>query len=319
VVAWALHSLSGQVESVAVIPGGLEDELWLIVKRKIKGITRRYIEQMQPRNWGGDDRDVFFVDCGLTWDGGDAVDITDVSQSDPAIVTVSLWPTDGNGNELADGDQVKIVSVAGMTELNDNIYTIDDCDVPAKTFSLNNSDNTDDIDSTGYTQYISGGTVQRFENTFSGFEHLEDLGIAVLGDGIALGTWVAPADSFTITDWVNKLCAGLCYTSILETMPVVIQSQEGSTAAGQKRIDSVAINFYKSLGTEYGIRTLSNEYGFQFGLDNVFTETSLFTGWKHLRFTRGYAEDDASIYIQQRDPLPLTIRAIIPAVTVNER
>ena len=161
--------------------------------------------------------------------------------------------------------------------------------------------------------------VSDFENTFSGFEHLGSCGITILGDGEALGLWALSSGGVTLTNWVNKLSAGLPYVSILETMPVIIQSEQGSTAASQKRINSVAINFYKSLGTEYGIRTISLSTGMQFGLDEVFTETSLFTGWKDLRFARSYAEDDASIYIQQRDPLPLTIRAIIPSVMVTER
>jgi len=66
VVAWAKQPIDGDVESVAVIPGADEDEVWISVERKINEATVRYVEQMQPRNFGTDIEDAFFVDCGLT-------------------------------------------------------------------------------------------------------------------------------------------------------------------------------------------------------------------------------------------------------------
>jgi len=55
-------------ESVAVIHGDPEDEVWVIVKRVINGSTVRYIEQFQPRDFGSDAEDAFYVDCGVTYD-----------------------------------------------------------------------------------------------------------------------------------------------------------------------------------------------------------------------------------------------------------
>ena len=305
VIGWAEHVTDGDVESIAVIPGQTEDEVWMIVERTIDSNSVRYVEKMKPRDWGSDDNDTFFVDSGLTWAGGDAVVITAVSKADPAVVTVSIWPTDGDGTDLADDDQVKIVSVAGMTELNGNVYTVDDADSSALTFSLNNSANTVNIDSTSYTTYTSGGTAQRFENSFSGFDHLEGETIAILGDGAVQISQTVSSGAFTISNWVNKLHAGMPYTSILETMPIVF---EGAIAS-RKTVSAVSINFYESLGTEYGVEG---------DVDDCFSETSLVTGWKPLRFQHGFT-NDATIYIQQDKPLPLTIRAIIPTVTVTER
>lgn len=309
VVAWSIHNFDGDVESAAVIPGTDEDDLWLIIEREVDSNEVRYVERMQPRDWGSDDNDTFFVDSGLTWDGGDTVVISGVTRADPAVVTVTKWPEDGDGTDLADDDQVKIVSVVGMTELNGNVYTVDDADSSALTFSLNNSANTADIDSTGYTAYTSGGTAQRVENSFSGFDHLEGETVSILGDGTLQTSKVISVGAFTTSSWVNKLHAGLPFTSILETMPIVITGQEGSSAASRKKVDNVSINFYESLGTEYGIEG---------DVHDCFSETSLVTGWKHLRFQHGYT-DEATIYIQQDKPLPLTIRAIIPSVTITER
>jgi hypothetical protein len=47
VIAWALHITDGAVESIATIPNGEREEVWLIVRRTINGATVRYIEIME--------------------------------------------------------------------------------------------------------------------------------------------------------------------------------------------------------------------------------------------------------------------------------
>lgn len=125
VVAWAKHPLGGtdaDAESVAVIPGTAEDEVWISVARTVDSDTVRYIEQVQPRV-SVDMEDLFFVDSGLTFDGGDAITITDITQADPGVVT--LDNTDSEGNQfLQDGDQIYIADGGGMEELDGNYYTV---------------------------------------------------------------------------------------------------------------------------------------------------------------------------------------------------
>jgi len=44
--AWALHDVGGAVESVACIPTLQGDQVWMIVRRVVGGVTKRYIERM---------------------------------------------------------------------------------------------------------------------------------------------------------------------------------------------------------------------------------------------------------------------------------
>lgn len=73
VVAWAAHPLGGDgiAESVIVTPGTTEDVVTLIVRRTINGSTARFIEEMQPRDWGTDNSDAYFPDAGVIDTGGD--------------------------------------------------------------------------------------------------------------------------------------------------------------------------------------------------------------------------------------------------------
>jgi hypothetical protein len=74
-VAWRDTDNSNNMgaNSVCVIPGTTEDEVWVTITRAINDNLVRYVERMKPRNWGTDQEDCFFVDSGLTYDG-DATD-----------------------------------------------------------------------------------------------------------------------------------------------------------------------------------------------------------------------------------------------------
>lgn len=99
VVAWSAHPLGGNgiAESVIVIPSTTEDEIWISVKRTINTLTVRYIEQMQPRDWGSDDEDIFFVDSGLTYSGDATSTLTGLGHLVGKTVSVL-----GNGAKFAD-------------------------------------------------------------------------------------------------------------------------------------------------------------------------------------------------------------------------
>lgn len=53
----------GSVESIAVIPGNEEDEVWLSVSRPLGGTTGAFIEQMQPVAFGNQEDAIFADSC----------------------------------------------------------------------------------------------------------------------------------------------------------------------------------------------------------------------------------------------------------------
>lgn len=79
VIGWHRHPIDGDVEAVCVIPGDLQDDLWIITNRTIGASTVRYIEYMKPMRWGTDVKDAFFVDCGLTYSGAATTSIAGLS------------------------------------------------------------------------------------------------------------------------------------------------------------------------------------------------------------------------------------------------
>ena len=89
VMGWHRHITDGIVESVAVIPGDPDDELWAIVQRTINGQTRRFVECLDPVQ--DDDaavEDGFFVDSGLTYRGDPATIISGLDHLEGETVAV---------------------------------------------------------------------------------------------------------------------------------------------------------------------------------------------------------------------------------------
>ena len=320
VTAWARQITDGTIESIATLPGSNEDEVWWSVARTIDSNTVRYIEVLQPHDWGPDQNDCWFVDSGLSFDGGPAVPISNVNQTNPALVTVVSWPTDGDGIPLANGDQVTFASVGGMTELNGNVYTIDDANSTDLTFTLNDSDDINDVNAIDFTAYTSGGTVQRVENTFAGIGHLAGKKLAIWADGAVLPDYqytidevVSDAGTIVTHDWYNTLIAGLPYTSTLETMPLIVPGDNGPALHNQKRVTKIWCDFYESIGATAG----ASEATLQ-DVDRGTTSTTLYTEWKEISDVAVGWFRKPTVWIRQEDPAPMTVRQIEATLRVGQ-
>ena len=140
VLGWTRHIFDGDVESLAIIPGTYEDEVWIEVERTINSSTVRYIEQMQSFDWGTEQEDCFFVDSGLTFDSGPAVAVTNITQAVPGVVTAAT-------HGFSDGDNVRFYDVNGMTYVNGRVYTVSN--PTTDTFELRDKLDEVDIDTRG--------------------------------------------------------------------------------------------------------------------------------------------------------------------------
>lgn len=74
-VGWSRIITDGLFESVAVITGDTEDEVWVVVNRTIGGVTKRYMERFEPRNFGEILEDSKYLDSHLSLDLSESTDI----------------------------------------------------------------------------------------------------------------------------------------------------------------------------------------------------------------------------------------------------
>jgi hypothetical protein len=364
---WFPVVTDGLFEDVAVIPGVAEDEVWVIVNRTINGSTKRYVEYFKPRDWGSDQKDCFFVDSGLTFDGAAAVTITGISKADPAVVTAA--------STFTDGQQIRMRYAGGMKEVHNKVYTVSN--PTTANFELRDKLDAVDIDSTEFTTFaasISGdtiygskdiinvstadiarilvgapitgtgiptgttitkieddwftmsekatftdtavtitiaGTVEVVDNAFSGLDHLEGKTVSVLGDGTVHPDVVVSSGAVTLTDYYNKVHIGLPYVSKLKPMKLEVPLQGGTARTKTKRIHSIVFSFFNSLGCKFGIDEGTETISFRKTTDVAGEAVPLFTGEKVETFSAGY-ELNGDIYVEQDQPLPLTVRSITP-------
>ena len=85
--AWHQHDTDGTFESCAVVAEGNEDRLYVVVRRTINGVSKRYVERMASRQFV-DQADAFFVDCGLTYDSTPAATISGLSHLEGKTVSI---------------------------------------------------------------------------------------------------------------------------------------------------------------------------------------------------------------------------------------
>lgn len=82
-----------------------------------------------------------------------AQSITGITQANPAVVTYS------GADNYANGDEVILSGIVGMTELNGRRFIVANVDTGANTFELTTTGGAN-VNSTGYTAYSSGGSVE---------------------------------------------------------------------------------------------------------------------------------------------------------------
>ena len=96
VVGWARYIAGGTfgsgdavVESVGVIPGSGQDELWVACKRTVNGTTRRYIEYYAaPFETGDDEKLACYSDSALLYNGAAATTFTGLDHLEGESVSI---------------------------------------------------------------------------------------------------------------------------------------------------------------------------------------------------------------------------------------
>jgi hypothetical protein len=307
VVGWYRYVFDGDCESVAVIPGGDEDQVWVVVKRTVDGVVTRYVEQFGPIEYT-DQADGYFVDSGVTYQGDGPFIVTNISRADPAVATAT-------NHTFADGDQVRFASVGGMTEVNNNVYSVST--VAGSTFELRDATDTVDVNSVNFTAYTTGGSVSQVENTFATLTHLEGETVTTSGDGGFAGTYTVTSGTITLSDHYNTVHSGLAYTARLQPMGLEFASTGGVLQGLIKAIRATNIRFDRSLSCSVG-PTWSDydSYSFKHFDDPLEAAPPLFTGDKRILFD-GPFDRESAICIQDAFPVPLTVVSIVAEYEVG--
>ncbi len=311
VFGWARHTTQGDFKSVAAIREGDDDFSYFLVERTVNGSTMKYVERMQTRDFT-DIQDSFFVDSGLTLDN--PVDISGFTNANPVVITTAT------AHGLTNGDTVDISGIkvsdssttrgwAYDTDLEGSGYTV--ANVTNTTFELQN--NGSNVDGTAFNTYHSGGKVREAVTSISGLWHLEGQAVVALGNGYVERNLTVSNGGITLQNKASRVHIGLPYTSEMQTLRIDNGNVLDTIQGRNKKISRLSIRFEQSLGGWYG-PDLDHMREIKYGLPAQYGQTpDWITGDKDLTMSPSWNKD-GQIVIQQRDPLPMTLLALIPEV-----
>ena len=311
VFGWARHTTQGDFKSVAAIREGDDDFSYFLVERTVNGSTMKYVERMQTRDFT-DIQDSFFVDSGLTLDN--PVDISGFTNANPVVITTAT------AHGLTNGDTVDISGIkvsdssttrgwAYDTDLEGSGYTV--ANVTNTTFELQN--NGSNVDGTAFNTYHSGGKMREAVTSISGLWHLEGQAVVALGNGYVERNLTVSNGGITLQNKASRVHIGLPYTSEMQTLRIDNGNVLDTIQGRNKKISRLSIRFEQSLGGWYG-PDLDHMREIKYGLPAQYGQTpDWITGDKDLTMSPSWNKD-GQIVIQQRDPLPMTLLALIPEV-----
>lgn len=153
----------------------------------------------------------------------------------------------------------------------------------------------------------------------SGFTHLVGETVAVLGDAAVQPNQVVNSSGeVTLQLSATAYRIGLPYTSTLRTLPVVTETNRGTSVGNRKRIHSATIKLLESMGFQFGV-SLSDltEEVFRVASDKLGSALELYTGERSFQIGDEYS-NESQIYIVQNRPYPLSILNLAIDYETNE-
>ena len=161
----------------------------------------------------------------------------------------------------------------------------------------------------------SGSAVSGFSTLY----HLEGDTVSILANGASHPDKTVSSGAISLDFSVTSAAVGYGYTSAMKTLRIESGSSDGTSQGKPKRIHGITVRLFETVGVEVG-----NESG---EIDRIFFRDSsmamdeavpLFTGDKDIEFPGGFDDDDR-IYLQQTQPLPLTILALYPRMNTFDK
>ncbi len=316
-VGWHWHDTDGFVESIACIPEGAEDALYMVVRRAINGVQRRFVERMASRQLSTIEN-AFFVDCGLTYDGRNADSTKTLTLSAgasweyPEIVTLTAT---GHAPFTA-GSVGQSYSLKRLIKGDDGDLVADVVRVEVTAFSNTAvvSARLSIICPESLRGYAASDWARQAQ-AISGLDHLEGKTVSILADGNVHPQMVVHAGAVQLQSPAGVVHVGLPYTSDMETLDLELQNANETLLDKKLAITGVTILVEESRGILAG-PDKNHLYESKPERDSYELPIDLLTGQVEIPISNNWAKK-GRVFIRQEDPLPLTVLAVIPEVTIG--
>lgn len=298
VLGYGRKFTDGVIESVCTIPYNEKDQFWMIVRRTINGVTKRYVEVMELNADITTNRQTDAGVAGLI----SPINVLAISWL-AGVVTVQTATPHG----LAVNGFARISGTTPAGYQGDKLVT----GVPAAdkiTYNLETDPGVDTV----------LGTLTPLAKVWSGFGHLEAKTLDVLADGVVFPPVVVAGGLVTLPRAVASIEAGLPFRGILECLPVELQLPEGTAQGRPISLSELFVRFYNTVGARVAVGDDKGEtLPFRkFGAGVLDAPVAPYTGDKQVTVVGWKRGQTVKIYRDQ--PLPQCVLAVIKRVTVGD-
>lgn len=325
--AWHEHSTGGDDDkyiSVAAIPEGNVDVVYMVVERLVNGTTKNYVEAMTPRKSGDEPgydqrRDALFLDSYLTYDGTNVDEVTVLTLTHAGMPTwlagdtgytltaTSGTPFPGDASNVdigyrlvdEDGSEVEcIVTTDGSTTIQ-TVTLLTDCP-------------------SGLRGIASTTAWVRMTHTVSGLGHLEGRTVGVLADAVVLPQeTVSSAALAQFSRPYGIIHVGIPIVAEFETLDLDFLSRGDSVADKKKTVNAVSLHMRNSRGVTAGPDS-SEQSGFEIAWDDGEDSATLVSATRPVRI-EARPSRAGHVVVQQLQPVPCEILGITVSAKIHGR
>jgi hypothetical protein len=153
-------------------------------------------------------------------------------------------------------------------------------------------------------------------STITGLAHLNGKTVSVLADGAPQPNRVVSGGQITLDAPASKVHVGLPFTTIIEPMRIDVDPVAGVSQGQVKQIRELVIRLDRSLGLSYGDGQKTYNLSFRDTSDFMDAAPPLFTGDKVVEFDTDF-DLDTRLIVQQTQPLPMTLLAIVVKYSIT--
>lgn len=312
---WGTHETRGVFLDVAVVPEGGRDVPYFLIRRKISGSHKVYIEMLERRR-NEDIRNAFFVDCGLSYDVPFLI-------FDTSLGATTRLRIDDHG--FNDGDEIEVDLSSYQDQQDEYVGTLDGrylvSVVDEDWIELSHArigagqEIGDPVDSSALIgSYETLGLARRCVNMISGLDHLEGREVVILADGFVIDAQeygepiiVTGGALPTLQRKYARIHVGLPYRSTLCTLDLL------NTQTDDNGVLKTAGPVYVRLQDTRGVKVGMEEDGVvelhSREAESYYDPPDLKNGSFQIEDGSGW-DRDIPIWFVQDYPLPMTILGV---------
>jgi len=155
------------------------------------------------------------------------------------------------------------------------------------------------------------------QDEISGLWHLNGEEVYALADGAVVGPLTVTDGTITLPNAASTIHIGFNYTSRLKTLRPEAGAAGGTAQGRTKRVNELILRLHRTLGGHFGYsEDRMDEIHYREAGSVMDASPDLYTGDKVLAFD-GSFDRDGQVIIEQRQPLPMTVLAVIMSLKVS--